>query len=450
MNTWMCVGGALVALCVAAPGAAATDGDKSVNEKILDILLEKGDITQERYDELREEALEEQKAAALPPVAAGESEWKVYWDNGTRIERKDGSVKIKAGGRIQYDFAGAGLDGKLKNLFPDAEGTGTDVRRARIFVSGSFGEHVAFKAQYDFAGGDTDFKDVWVGLQKLPVVGRVRAGHFKEPMSLEMTTSSKYFTFMERGLPVLAFTSERNAGIGFDRTLHEGRMMISGGVFQNVGDDAEEYDNQGNYNAGLRVTGLPWYEDDGKQLVHVGGWYSHQFRHDEMLRYNPDAESNTVGSLVNMPVIQIDDVDLLGAELAALCGPFFFESEFIAALVDGNRSPDSEFYGSYVSAGTFLGGRKKYDNKSGSFGRSIVDETFSPENGQWGALELAARWSFLTLNDGRTRGGILNNMTLGANWYLFPNLRLMVNYVLAHRNGVGNAHIAQSRISLDF
>ena len=48
------------------------------------------------------------------------------------------------------------------------------------------------------------------------------------------------------------------------------------------------------------------------------------------------------------------------------------------------------------------------------------------------------------------RGGILNDFTVGVNWYLYSNLRLMLNYVHAHRNGVGEAHIAQSRVSLDF
>ncbi len=64
-------------------------------------------------------------------------------------------------------------------------------------------------AQYDFAGGDADFKDVYVGLKKLPGVGTLKVGHFKEAFGLEELTSSKYITFIERSLPTEAFAPSR-------------------------------------------------------------------------------------------------------------------------------------------------------------------------------------------------------------------------------------------------
>lgn len=454
-NSWFVVGGALLALCVTAPAVRAEDDDKTVNEKILDILLERGDITPQRYEQLRKEALEEKQTTALPAVAAGEpqpTDWKVYWNNGTRIERNDGRYKVKIGGRIQFDAAASHASNRLGNVFPDAEGTGVDFRRARLFVSGALGEHAIFKAQYDFAGSDADFKDVWVGLRNIPIVGTVRAGHFKEPQSFEMTTSSKYITFLERSLPVLAFTSERDSGIGFHNQFFDERMTVHVGGFRDVGDDGEEFDNNGNYNVGFRVTGLPYYEDEGEHLIHTGFWYSHQFRRNEMLMYDPDAESNTVGSLLDMPDIPIDGVDLLGGELATICGPFYAQSEFILSQVDGDGSGgDRTFYGSYITAGYFLTGEHRaYDQELGIMDRTKVLKPFSLSKGQWGGLELAGRWSYLSLNDGAVRGGIQNDFTLGANWYLYSNLRLMFNWVHANRNGVGQADIFQSRVSLDF
>ena len=68
---------------------------------------------------------------------------------------------------------------------------------------------MSFKAQYDFAGGDVDFKDVWIGLDGQDCLGcmfpDITVGHFKEYFSQEELTSSKYITFLERSLPVSTF-----------------------------------------------------------------------------------------------------------------------------------------------------------------------------------------------------------------------------------------------------
>lgn len=452
-DRWFAPCAAALVILLVGGGVLAAGDEKTVNEKILEILLEDGTIDRERYDVLMEEAQAEKRAAALPAVsAAKDSDWKVYWKDGARIERVDGSVKVKFGGRIHYDMAASAVSRQLKNMFPGSEGTGNDFRRARIFTEGKVGEHLIFKAQYDFAGTDADFKDVYAGLRNIPVVGTVRAGHFYEPQSLEMTTSSKYMTFMERGLPVLAFTAERSSGIGFHNQLFDERMTVHAGAFRQVGDSGERFDNQGGYNVGGRITTLPIWEDEGDQVVHTGVWYSRMFGRNQTLRYNPDAESNTVGSLLNMPTIPVDGVHLLGTELAWVCGPFSTQGEFIASFVDADSGvSDKTFYGSYIAASYFLTGeRKKYDRKLGIFGRTKPKNSFSISEGTWGAFEVAGRWSHLTLNDDRVRGGILNNFTFGLNWYLYSNLRLMANYVVAHRNGLGEAHIAQSRVSLDF
>jgi len=45
------------------------------------------------------------------------------------------------------------------------------------------------------------------------------------------------------------------------------------------------------------------------------------------------------------------------------------------------------------------------------------------------ALEAAARLSVLDLNSGAFRGGVARDVTLGVNWYLSRNYRVMANYV---------------------
>ena len=89
------------------------------------------------------------------------------------------------------------------------------------------------------------------------------------------------------------------------------------------------------------------------------------------------------------------------------------------------------------------------------------------ENGGIGALELALRFSGINLNDGEEtvtegsysgssliEGGQLNNVTLGLNWYINPNSRIMFNYVysdLTNRDGLsGKAGFLRTRFQIDF
>jgi phosphate-selective porin OprO and OprP len=52
--------------------------------------------------------------------------------------------------------------------------------------------------------------------------------------------------------------------------------------------------------------------------------------------------------------------------------------------------------------------------------------------------------------DAGITGGILNDITLGVNWYLNPIVRVMFNYVHSHRAGYGHANGVQGRVQVAF
>ena len=118
--------------------------------------------------------------------------------------------EVKFGGRIMYDMATWGAE-KL-------ESTGAEFRRVRLYSSGKMYGTLKYKLQLDFSGGNISFKDVWMELNKLPIQGNLRVGHFKEPLRLEALSSSKYITFMERGLPI-AMSPERNTGAMYHTSI---------------------------------------------------------------------------------------------------------------------------------------------------------------------------------------------------------------------------------------
>jgi phosphate-selective porin OprO/OprP len=460
----------LVALCTwsLAAAAGAEASDETFDQHVLDVLLEQGVISQSQHEELSREAQAEREAAQAaesPTVSANQNNgdgWREYWKEGFRIESEDGLFELKFGGRIHLDAAYVAADDDLNDWAkanpppppPDAprgnlRGFGAEVRRARLFMQGNLYEHGIFKLDLAFEGAEVTPKDIWVGLRRVPVVGVAQAGHFIEPFSLERLTSSNFLTFTERSLPTNAFNPDRNLGIAFHNNAFNKRMTWSVGGFTETDEDRREVSNQSNYNVTARVTGAPFYADGGRKLVHLGVSYSHKFINGDIQFDSREVELSE--DLVDTGPIPANGTDLLSLELAAVLGPLSLQGEWMSSWVDQVAGPDLYFTGAYAQVSWFVTGEHRpYKKCFCSFGRVKLKRRFAPAEGDWGALELAARYSYLDLSDENIRGGTQNNTTLGANWYLYSNLRLMANWVHSHRNGIGDQNAVVGRISIDF
>lgn len=107
----------------------------------------------------------------------------------------------------------------------------------------------------------------------------------------------------------------------------------------------------------------------------------------------------------------------------------------------------------YAQASYALTGeRRSYNRKQGVFGRIIPHHNFGA--GHWGAWELAARWSWIDLNDANIQGGELTDLTFGVNWYLNRYFKTQFNYIHAFLNspGMGDSgtDIVAVRAQIDF
>ncbi len=314
--------------------------DKTFNEEILEILREQGTIDEGRYRELKAKQEAEAEEAAKG-TAADPKGYSVKYSNGLQFSRNDGWVKLKLGGRIQADFATIHTDSNLDSALPSrGEGEGTEFRRARLYMSGDLYDRVIFKAQYDFAGGDADFKDVYIGMKNLGPLGTVRVGHFKQPFGLEELMSSKYITFMERALPTI-FDSSRDFGIGASNHVLGDRMTWAAGIFAPTDDFGDSFTDDTKFDLTARLTGLPWYAEEGRQLVHLGVSVNQQFRDDVALRYRQRPESHLAQRYLDTGVFSSDDNTLLSFEAAWVQGPFSLQGEWKLGWIDpvgGDRS----------------------------------------------------------------------------------------------------------------
>lgn len=395
-------------------------------------------------------------------VKAGLSHRYVYWDNGIRFKTEDGNFKFKFGGRIMNDWGWFDEDNDIKaNADIGDQVDGTEFRRARLYLSGDIYKNIGFKLQLGFAsGGRPDFKDAYIALKKIPIVGNLRVGHFKEPFSLEELTSSKYITLIERSLNN-AFVPGRNTGFMVHNHALNKRMTWAGGVFRNAnswGDSEGDRSTEGGYSFSGRITGLPWYADKGRKLVHVGLSYSYQNAFNNGIRYRSTPEMHMASRFVDTGTMMADDANLFNPELGIVYGPFSLQTEYTYVDVNLKRSgtvSDPDFSGFYVSGSYFITGEnRKYSTKGGSFSRVKPKKNFLWGKGL-GAIELTARYSQLDLSDESITGGKLDDITLGVNWYLNPNTRIMFNYVHAEvdfDNNVkdGNADLAGVRFQIDF
>ena len=411
--------------------------------KQLLLQIEKNDAKQQSTD--REPKLV--STPTEPSTKPDPSTFRAYWKEGIRMDSGDQNFKLKMGGRIMNDWVAFSADDAIHDRFSPVGGT--EFRRARFYFSGTIHDRVEFKANYDFAGSDADFKDVWIGIKGIPTLGRFKVGHFKEPFGLEALNSSKYIPFMERSL-ASALIPFRNTGFMFSNPLADERMTWAAGVFKDAPDSGLGIGSN-NYSVTGRLTGLPLYQNGGRRLVHLGMAYSRRNPILDTLRFRERPGTHLSARWVNTDFFPARSEDLLGLEAALVEGPFSLQSEYVNAAANSPTLGDPSFNSFYVQGSFFLTGEnRRYKKESGAFTRARPrGNLFGGEKGI-GAWELVARYSRLDLDEGTILGGELNNLTLGLNWYLNPNTRFMFNYVLADRKDIGEADIFQTRFQIDF
>ena len=412
-----------------------------------------------------------------------------YWKSGLRFESSDKDFSLFVGGRFQFDTVGYLASREVHDNIPgtNALDNGVSFRRLRLDMGGTIYKNIEFYTQVDFANGllltpnstrtgnATYPTDVWVTFKELPVVGNVRVGNQKPLYSFEHLTSSRFLTFLERSLGFDAFAEGFNNGFEpgvtvFD-TYAEKRGTWGVGLFKttrnpfgwNVGTNEIEVNG--------RLTYLPVYEDGGRLLVHVGLGGASRDLDDGAARFRARLDARNSPSSLSPLVADTGTFngtrqELLIPEFAMVAGPFTLQAEYYASWVHDadtgtatNPKPRGTVFlqSAYAEAAYFLTGEhREYNREAGTFGRVVpkerLDWTRRGFTG-YGAWQLAARYSYLNLAG--ASGGVVNDLTLGLNWFLNPNMKVQWNYFLADRQTggtVGNGLIQgfASRLAIDF
>jgi phosphate-selective porin OprO and OprP len=390
-------------------------------------------------------------AASVAPATARADDLNLSFDNGLRMKSEDGAIALKMGGRIFFDWVYFSEDDDYLRTMDPVE-DGSEFRSTRLYVSGTIYENVEFKAQYDFASGSVNFKDVYVGLKRIPGTGiGLRAGHFKQPFGLSELTSSKYIWFMERP-STMAFAPGRKSGLMLHDSFAGKRGSWAASVYRNSDSQGKAQDD-GEFNTAARLTFAVWEGENGN-VVHFGASATRRSDSTNQAEFELEPEAHLVRTFDSIPV-PAETWDMFDLEFGASIDRFSAQGEFLSATTSAPAgSEDASFSSYYAQGSVFLTGEHRpYKKGAATFSRVSPKETATADSGT-GAVEFVARYSRTDLQDGPTYdAGTLDGLSFGLNWYMNPNSRIMMNVV--HSEGdtpdvKGTVTAFMSRFQVDF
>ncbi len=434
-NAWQVAVLALATAVLMLSGAAQAAGTKkSVSDQILDILLEKKIITQEKYLALRRQVLAEQ--AARKKEQNQRYQLKYRPAKGLSLERNDGSHGIALTGRLQLDAKAFTSDsGDNASFF---------VRRARIAARIRW--HTYFRAfvELEMGKGKTGLNDGFLEIYWRPAL-RLRFGQFKQPFGMEEMHSDNWIWTMERSLGD-SLVPSRDIGFMVHGSLAGGAFYYAASLYNGSGKN-DASDTEGSKDlagrvvaAPLRWTGGGLFKDFylgaaatwGNQEASAGDWW----RGGKLVT----AAGNT-WFLVDPSVRQNGARTRLGGELFWSVGPVAFMGELARTDFDGleldGNTYDLSIWGGYAMASWLITGEHA-DFKGGKPSAIKPRRNFElGKSGGWGAWQAVLRYDWLKADSGWLDYGLVNRAaysdqargwTAGLNWYLNDMVRLMLNF----------------------
>jgi phosphate-selective porin OprO/OprP len=405
---------------------------QSVDDKLQE--LDQKIRVLDRKIEIDKEAADE-KAKSAGQATAGK--------DGFSLRSADGNYVLRLRGYVQFDgrfWAGDEQKPQIDTFV---------LRRVRPIFEGTVYKIFDFRIMPDFGLGTTVLQDAYMEARFNPAF-RVRAGKFKPPVGLERLQSATDLLFVERALPT-NLVPNRDLGIQIGGDLGKGVVSYALGVFNGVPDGANlDADTNNSKEAAGRIFFQPFVTGTGP-LKNLGFGVSAS-------QGNQTGTPNSTGLAAYKTPGQVNffsyrsDATAAGTTVADgthfrlspqgyfYGGPFGLLAEYVVSRQDVRRdlvSDTLEHKAWQVAASWVIaGGEPSYRGVN-------VKKVWDPAAHTWGALELAARYSELKVDDATfpTFASITSSARSakawagGLNWYFNRNLRLLFDYEVTKFEG---------------
>jgi phosphate-selective porin OprO/OprP len=380
---------------------------------------------------LRELAADSIAAAAKDKVSATASS-----KDGFSIKSADGKFAVRLKGLVQTD----GRFFLSDSAFPV---TNTFfIRRARPILEATVGKYLEFRVQPDFGQGTMVLFDAYTDVKIAPAFA-VRVGKFKPPVDLERLQSASDIVFAERALAT-NLAPNRDVGLQLSGDIGTGAFTWQAGIFNGVpdlgngdGDVSDAKDVAGrvffqpvNLGAlaglGLGIAGTTGIERGTTAAPQLASYRTPG--QQTWFRYTSSTTTPASNVFAN------GTRSRLAPQAYFYTGPLGLHGEYILSWQEVSRagSPDVTLkHSAWQTTGSFfLTGEKN------SWRSAAPKKAFDPKAGTFGALELAARYSELSIDDATfptfanpaSTPSKAKAWAIGLNWYLAKAIKVVADY----------------------
>lgn len=353
-------------------------------------------------------------------------------DKGASLKSADGSYEFKLRALVQGD-------GRF--FFDDDTVPQNDTflfRRIRPTIEGSLGKLVAFRLTPEFAGDSATIVDAYVDVKFNPAY-TLRVGKVKGPIGLERLQSGGAIPLIERSFPT-ELAPNRDIGVQLQGELADSRVSYVAGIYNGAPDgrDAATTNPDDEFEYSGRVFFEPFKNDatawSGLGFGIAGSIGDKRGTGNNFLpRYRTQGQAQFFNYRAS--VAADGEHSRISPQAYLYSGRLGLLAEYIVSrqeLVVGATRAELENKAWQATAGFVLTG------EDASY-RGVVKPSspFNPGQGGWGAWEVVARYGGLDVDDAAfplfADPSIAANKatawTLGLNWYLNSNLKLVVNYL---------------------
>lgn len=449
----------LIGALAAVPAHAQSAGNN--DEKIVSLQKQLRAL-EKKLEGVQKETFINANAGYMPRKAAPFEDVIVKMPgNRPTICTADGANCVAITGRLHFDAAAYDYRPNSLLTTPQVLNNGVNARRARLGIVGTFQRDWDFGLILD-GGGTTDgaasLNQAYIAYKGFKPFNNlvIEGGYIDVPYTLDEATSSNNIMFMERSSANVIATNinagDSRSALGFhmnDSWWWAGAYVTGPSTGTSV-----NHSQRQPLGTTARLVFVPLNNATGSFLI--GGDFSYLAQtggaanvynltlSDRIeVRVDPANTLLSTGAMSN-----VDSATVLSAEAAGQIGSFYVQGEYYDYSVQRmNGLSDRHFTGAYGQASYVLTGEsRKYSAGSGSYGGIKPKNPVEFSTGGLGAWEIAARYTFVDLNDnsfGGVRGGKLTNTTVGLNWYATQNVRFMFNWIhgKVEKANVANADI---------